>query len=184
VTAAPVVRLRRSKQDRTVADRVERTLQREASSLLAYFERRVRPAEDAADLLSETMVVAWRRADVLPVDELEARMWLFGVARNTLATHRRGQLRRDALATELRSELMTRTSTAGIDGRSEADPRVELVRELVDALPDVDREIFSLAVWEGFSLAEVAQLLDMPAGTVRSRYSRARAALRTRIEEA
>lgn len=163
---------------------VERMLKREAAALLAYFERRVRPAEDAADLLSETMIVAWRRADIVPADEQQARMWLFGVARNTLSTHRRGQARREALASELRAELRVTPGSVSIHGSHEEDPRVDLVRELVAALPEVDREIFALVVWDGFSLAEVAQMLDMPAGTVRSRYSRARANLRAQVGNA
>ena len=163
---------------------VEQILKREAPALLAYFERRVRPAEDAADLLSETMIVAWRRADVVPADEQQARMWLFGVARNTLSTHRRGQGRRDALTDELRSQLSTQPKTASIRGRHEEDPRVDMVRELVAALPEVDREIFALVIWDGFSLADVAEILAMPAGTVRSRYSRARANVRNGVENA
>lgn len=43
---------------------------------LAYFERRI-DGPDAADLLSETMLTAWRRIDDLPQDDVEARMWLF-----------------------------------------------------------------------------------------------------------
>ncbi|WP_375387934.1 RNA polymerase sigma factor [uncultured Amnibacterium sp.] len=171
----------RSTNQRT---RVETTLKREAPALLAYFQRRVRPVEDAGDLLSETMIVAWRRADVVPADERQARMWLFGVARNTLSTHRRGQARRDALSSELRSQLSTRPDLAGRHWRHEEDPRVDLVRELVAALPEIDREIFALVVWDGFSLTEVADMLDVPAGTVRSRYSRARANVRARLEKA
>lgn len=188
MTTTPTSGLRRRTRatvDQTAETaRIERLLKREAPALLAYFGRRVRPAEDAADLLSETMIVAWRRADVVPVDEQQARMWLFGVARNTLSTHRRGQARRAALASELRAELSSLPGSVSISGRYEEDPRVDLVRELVAALPEVDREIFALVVWDGFSLAEVAQMLDMPAGTVRSRYSRARASVRAQVENA
>lgn len=162
--------------------RIETVLKREAAGLLAYFERRVRPVENAADLLSETMIVAWRRADVLPIDDTAARMWLYRVARNTLSTHRRGQARRDALSAELRSELAVRGDEAALDGRNEEDPRVEQLRELIDALPELDREIFRLVTWDGFTLAEVAEMLEVPAGTIRSRYSRAKATLRKRLD--
>ena len=59
-----------------------------------------------------------------------------------------------------------------------------MVRELVAALPETDREIFALVVWDGFSLSEVAQMLGMQAGTVRSRCSQARARLRAQVENA
>jgi RNA polymerase sigma-70 factor (ECF subfamily) len=61
-----------------------------ASDLLSYFERRVSPVADAADLLSATYLVAWRKVDSIPTDPEQARMWLFGVARRTLANAQRG----------------------------------------------------------------------------------------------
>lgn len=61
-----------------------------AADLLSYFGRRVRIPADAADLLSETFVVAWRRGDRMPADPEQARMWLFGVARRVLANAARG----------------------------------------------------------------------------------------------
>lgn len=165
------------------AVRIEKMLKREAAALLAYFERRVRPSEDAADLLSETMLVAWRRPDAVPVEDEQARMWLYGVARNVVTTHRRGGARRNALSDQLRSELQARPESVGLNGRAEQDPRIDLVRGLIEQLPDTDREIFTLVHWDGFSLSEVATILDVPAGTVRSRYSRARASLRAQLAQ-
>lgn len=183
MSAARVTPLRsRREAGRTnLNERVETVLRREAPGLLAYFQRRVRPTEDAADLLSETMTVAWRRAEILPSDDDQARMWLYGVARNTLSSHRRGQMRRDALADQLRSELAVGDGAVGLHGR-ERDSRVDELRDLVRALPEQDREIFALHVWEGFPLVQVAEMLELPAGTVRSRYSRARASLRAQLD--
>jgi DNA-directed RNA polymerase specialized sigma24 family protein len=59
--------------------------------VLAYLARRVDPPGDAADLLAEVFATAWRRVDDLPADDGEAAAWLFGIARGTLANHRRGQ---------------------------------------------------------------------------------------------
>ena len=61
--------------------------------LLGYALRRVGSPEDAADVVAETMLVAWRRIDEVPADGT-ARLWLYGVARRVLANHRRGQVRR------------------------------------------------------------------------------------------
>ncbi|HEY3140934.1 MAG TPA: sigma factor, partial [Acidimicrobiales bacterium] len=65
-------------------------------SLLAYALRRVDHPEQAADVVAETMLVAWRRLDQVPPGD-EARLWLFGVARRVLANQRRGSARRDRL---------------------------------------------------------------------------------------
>jgi RNA polymerase sigma-70 factor (ECF subfamily) len=149
--------------------RVESVVRREAPALLAYFERRV-PYSDAPDLLGETLLVIWRRADALPLDDQTARMWLFGVARRVLTTSRRGSIRRQALVDRLRDEASVTESTV-------TPPDYELAEALA-GLAAIDAEIIRLVHWDGFSLAEVSQHLNRPAGTVRSRYSRARTALR------
>lgn len=73
--------------------------------LLGYFERRVSEREDAADLLAETMLQAWRRAKSQPHEAERQRMWLFTIAANVLANHRRSARRRSALADRLRHYL-------------------------------------------------------------------------------
>ncbi len=160
------------------AARITALIAREGDALLAYFARRVEPREDAADLLSETFAVLWRRAAALPPGEEAERMWAYGVARRVLATHRRGQGRRSALLERLRTQL----GGADSEGPQTTDPRAEHAAELVRALPTPDREIVMLLHWDGFTLAGIAQLLDMPAGTVRSRYARTRAALKAQLE--
>ena len=97
---------------------VERMVRHEAPDLLAYLVRRTAHPDDAADLLAEVLVVVWRRVAVMPGQEEAARMWLFGIARKVLATHRRGLHRRSALADRLREELQTSVPAAGLDGRS------------------------------------------------------------------
>ena len=73
--------------------------------LLSYLERRVADRADAADLLAETFLIAWRRVDAIPADDQEARMWLYGVARNVLANPRRGVRRSSEMAGRLRVEV-------------------------------------------------------------------------------
>jgi RNA polymerase sigma-70 factor (ECF subfamily) len=154
---------------RADASRVALLVEREAASLLAYFERRIDIREDAADLLGDTLLVLWRRVAAVPSADEDARRWLFGVARKVLSGYRRGRLRRGALAERLRGELSVASS--------ESDPVAESVRVAVRALPERDRELVGLIHWEGFGLHEVAQILGISAGTARMRYMRARARL-------
>lgn len=148
------------------AGRVAAIAEREAASLLAYFERRVDVREDAADLVGETLLVLWRRASSVPEADDEARMWLFGVARRVLGGHRRTRRRRTALAERLRAELMVASVSE--------DAAAEVVRAAVRALPEKDRELIGLVHWEGFALHEAAGILGIRAGTARMRYRRAR----------
>src|SRR4051812_33061810 len=85
-------------------DRFSRLFGDTERELLAYVLRRVDRAEDGADVVAETFLVAWRRLDSVPPGD-EARLWLYGVARRQLANQRRGQLRRSRLADRLRAEL-------------------------------------------------------------------------------
>ena len=59
----------------------------------------------------------------------------------------------------------------------------DYVRTLIEDLPDIDKEIFTLVYWEGFSLMEVAGIMAMRPATVRSRHGRARAQLKYALEQ-
>lgn len=142
-------------------------VEREARTLLAYFERRVDVRADAADLVGDTLMTLWRRRASLPDDPTEARMWMFGVARRVLATHRRSGRRRTALADRLREQL-------AIDAPTGPSDDVLRVRAAVRALPERDRELVGLVHWEGLTLAEAAHVLGIRPGTARMRYARAR----------
>lgn len=93
-------------------DRVTRLVEAHAPDLLAYFTRRVEYPPDAADLLSDTLLVVWRKVRRLPDDDTEARMWMFGVARHVLSGHRRGRRRRSKLQDRLHNELLVLPSHA------------------------------------------------------------------------
>src|SRR6266581_3548338 len=72
--------------------------------ILGYALRRTGNGDDAADVVAETFLTAWRRLDDVPADE-GARLWLYGVARRVLANHHRGQRRKSELAERLRLDL-------------------------------------------------------------------------------
>jgi RNA polymerase sigma-70 factor (ECF subfamily) len=95
---------------RDVRDRVRVALEQTADDLLRYFERRVHPPADAADLLSDTMLHAWRRADDCPEGTQRQRMWLFTIAANVLSNHRRSSTRRLRLANRLREHLTSESA--------------------------------------------------------------------------
>jgi DNA-directed RNA polymerase specialized sigma24 family protein len=61
--------------------------------ILGYVLRRTDNPDDAADVIGEVFLTAWRRLDDMPGDD-QARLWLYGVARRVLANHHRGERRR------------------------------------------------------------------------------------------
>ena len=145
-----------------------------AGDLLRYFRRRV-PDCDAPDLLAETLTVAWRRIARLPSDPVAARMWLFGIAHHVLQNHTRGERRRLRLAARLRDTLGTPSSALA------ADSGVE-VRDAIERLPPHLAEVVRLVHWEGFTVAQVAEIMQLPASTLRNHYQRAKRELRAALE--
>lgn len=157
--------------------RVESAVKAHSPALLAFLARRVDQPADAADLLAETLLTVWRRASALPPRDDEVRPWMFGIARNVLMHHYRRAARQHATADRLRSILST-TDHAGFADLTEHD---ELHRAIASLVP-LDRDIISFVHWEGLSLVETSKILRMKETTVRSRYHRAKAALRTQLE--
>ncbi|GID28797.1 RNA polymerase sigma factor [Paractinoplanes brasiliensis] len=152
--------------------RFRRAYARDFESLLAYATRRVEQPADAADVVAETFLVAWRRRRELP-DGDETRLWLYGVARNVLANHHRAGIRRERLGVRLRRRLTAVTRDPGAEV-----PERLAVHAALGSLGDLDREVLTLTVWEGLRPREAAIVLGISAAAVRTRLSRARARVR------
>jgi RNA polymerase sigma-70 factor, ECF subfamily len=110
------------------------------------------------------------------------RAWLFGIAANVRRTRNRS-LGRGRRAWN----RMTREREATDGGMELAEEHLDYGRELawvaefLRELPDLDREVLVLYAWGELSYAEIARVLAVEVGTVRSRLSRARARLRELI---
>jgi RNA polymerase sigma-70 factor, ECF subfamily len=160
-----------------IGPQVRGCLARSSDDLLAYFERRVRDREDAADLLGETFLQVWRRQGALPEDPTRQRMWLFTIAANVLANHRRAGRRKLALAHRLREQLSATPVQLDLDEQA-------AVRDAVLHLDDAHRELVMLIHWDGFTAVEAAEILGLNPSTARGRYAAARMALRHALAEA
>jgi RNA polymerase sigma factor (sigma-70 family) len=154
-------------------DRFRRVYSGNFASLLAYALRRVGQPEDAADVVAETFLVAWRRRHEMPATD-EVRLWLYGVARRVLANQTRGGVRRERLGERLRQRI---TAAVATDPGSEVPERLA-VQAALARLGELDREVLLLTVWEGLEPREAAAVLQVSAAAVRTRLSRARARLR------
>ncbi|GAA1971603.1 hypothetical protein GCM10009817_09540 [Terrabacter lapilli] len=145
-------------------------------ALLAYAVRRVAEPSDAADVVADAFLVAWRRIDEAPTGA-DARPWMFGVARGCLSNYYRGQRRRSALADRLRQAL---TETPPLE---DASTQAIAIRQALARLSSSDRELVQLEAWESLSRAEIAVALGCSQATVRVRLHRARARLRQALSE-
>ncbi|HEX6666410.1 MAG TPA: RNA polymerase sigma factor [Solirubrobacterales bacterium] len=142
--------------------------------LMTYALRRARTAEDAADVVAETFLVAWRKVEEIPAGE-EARLWLYGVARLVLANHLRGERRRGRLAERLRNEVAT-----SMANQPTPEPASAVMSALGRLKPN-DREVLMLAAWEELEPAQIGEVLGLSGVAVRSRLHRARRRLRQEL---
>lgn len=161
---------------RRSADQFEALARRTAPQLLGYATRRVEQRADAADVVAEVFLIAWRRVESIPTSDEDAIRWLYGVARRVVANQRRGKLRRHALAERLRGQL----AASGPQDPVGLDP----VHEAFAALPEADREILALHAWEGLSASEAAEVLGIRSAAARKRLERARRRIAAALADA
>ena len=141
-----------------------------------YLGRRVGAAL-ADEVAAETFVAAFRSRRRYDDRAVDARPWLFGIAANLVRRHWRTERRR------LRAYARTGVDPI-CDETSEVERRVDAVAaapELAAALASLrsgEREVLLLFAWADLSYEEISAALGIPAGTVRSRLSRARAHVR------
>lgn len=136
------------------------------ADLSRFVYRRVE-ASDASDVIAQVFTVAWRRFDQVPSPP-EDRLWLFGVARRTVADHRRSSFRRLQMHHRLFSEV--RPAVADHD----PDPVLGRVEAAMARLRPKDREVLRLILWDGLSHDEASVVLGCSANAVEHRFRRAR----------
>jgi RNA polymerase sigma-70 factor (ECF subfamily) len=151
---------------------------RHATTLYRYFLRRV-GASEADGLLGELFRVAFERRPTYDTARPDARPWLYGIATNILAKHRRREARRLRATARLLAERSAPPDLAdGVAATIDAAELWPRVSELIAELPDGERDVLLLFVWEQLSYEEIAASLEIPIGTVRSRLNRVRRRLR------
>lgn len=147
----------------------ERLFRDNSRPLLGYALRRTERPEDAADVVSEVMLIAWRRLEDVPAGP-KARLWLFGVARRVVANQDRSAARRLRLGERLRQQVSRGPSPDHVEIHQER----ESVRAALGRLREVDRELVRLVFWEGLNPREAARVVGITGPAARSRLHRAR----------
>ncbi len=148
---------------------------RHHSAIYRYFARRLGTAT-AEELAAEVFVVAIRVRAKYDLKRPSALPWLYGIALNVLRNTLRAE--RSRMEAEGRLAVLLRaTAPSGEEPNEAALLRSELAA-VVGAMHPDDREILLLNLWEDLSYGQIAQVVGVPEGTVKSRLFRARAALR------
>lgn len=141
-------------------------------ALRRYARALTRDETDAEDLVQDALLRAYeRRGSLEPARGI--RGWLMSILHNIFIDRRRSRLAEDRRAAES-AELGAQVAPAA----QEHHVRLAQVRRSFMALPEEQRAALHLVAIEGLGYAEAARVLGIPQGTLMSRLSRARAALR------
>jgi len=143
----------------------ERLFEEHFDGVYGYLARRI-GSDLARDLASETFTRAFAGRKRFDSRRGEPRAWLFGIAHNLLRRHYRDE--------ERRLRALSRYDIAAMDEPGD-EPRLA---EALHSLAREERDTLLLFAWADLDYAEIAEALDIPIGTVRSRLHRARAHLR------
>ncbi|MDA8384967.1 MAG: sigma-70 family RNA polymerase sigma factor [Actinomycetota bacterium] len=149
---------------------------RHGPAVHAYLVRRT-GRQDADDLLSEVWLRAFESRGNYDRRCLDARPWLYGIARHVLYAH----WHRTARPVWPASGPVALDCWAEVDARLDAAAQRAALVQALASLPEGEREVLLLVVWEQLTPAEVAVALGIPQGTARSRLHRALVALRTDV---
>ncbi len=148
-------------------------------------------AADAEDLVQETFLRAYRSWDRYEPGT-QAKSWLFTICRNAFLRQRQHDSRRDEVmqkAVQSDGGLETGAETVLFMPAYQQDPEGtfffsiidDTILEMIDRIPPEFREVVLLSDLEGLSYAEIADVLDVPIGTVKSRLFRGRRLLQERL---
>ncbi|MBO0823446.1 MAG: sigma-70 family RNA polymerase sigma factor [Actinobacteria bacterium] len=167
-------------------------------SELAAHERALYPAalrmtrnpSDAEDLVQESMTRAYAGLRHF-TPGTNSRAWLFRILANTFVSSYRKRQRepRQVLSPEFESLIMAAIDTAAAPAQTAPSAEDAVlgqfaysdVRQALEELPECYRATVYLADVEGYPYRDIAEMLDVPIGTVMSRLHRARSLLRKRL---
>ncbi|MEU4520918.1 RNA polymerase sigma factor [Amycolatopsis sp. NPDC024027] len=189
VTGAPVGD--RAPGDRTLWDRAA---EGDEAAFSELFERHVEAVWNhayrltgswsaAEDLTSNTFLTAWRRRAEVTLVRDSALPWLYTVAGNAARDEYRGARRRLRLLQKMPDAPVVSDHADTVAERLDGEQRLREIADAVRTLPKAQREVVELCLLGDLNTADAAALLAVAEGTVRAHLSRARARLRTLLEE-
>ncbi|MDT4906243.1 MAG: polymerase sigma-70 factor, subfamily [Pseudonocardiales bacterium] len=171
----PSLELGHSAEQRRDSELLRSLHDEHAHSLLSYVVRLTRDRAGAQDVVQETLLRAWRNRAVLERTGGSERGWLFTVAKRIVIDRWRSASRR-------REELTDRVPEAVAEDTAQQTVDRQLVRAALQTLSIEHRQTLFETYFRGASVAQAAETLGVPPGTVKSRTHYALRALRQAID--
>jgi RNA polymerase sigma-70 factor (ECF subfamily) len=150
---------------------------RHAATIHRYAARRA-GSTTADDIMSETFLVAFERRESFDLERDDARPWLYGIATTLLHKHARLEARAWKGMVADGAAALNHDAIEAVGSRIDAEVAVRTMASAIRRMPARDRDALLLYAWGDLDYEGIAQALDIPVGTVRSRLNRARRTLR------
>jgi RNA polymerase sigma factor (sigma-70 family) len=144
-----------------------------------YLRRRF-DDQRADEVTAQTFMIAFDQRGRFDRERRDAGPWLFGIANNVAYSHNRHEVRELRTISALPADGGSWVD--GVEGRVDAERMRGALAEGLAALPVEEADVLRLLVWAELNQAEIAEALDIPLGTVKSRLSRARRRLREALD--
>jgi RNA polymerase sigma factor (sigma-70 family) len=141
--------------------------------------RLVRSVHDAEDVTAVVFLEAWRRRDAVRLVDGSIIGWLLVTANYTARNASRTRRRYEEMLRRIPVPSDTDDHADEIGARIDGEDRTATIREAFSRLSKKDQDVITLCVLEEMSVAQAAQTLGVPQGTVKSRLSRAKQKLAT-----
>jgi RNA polymerase sigma-70 factor (ECF subfamily) len=156
---------------------------RYARALLNFFFQMCFDRTASEDYVQETFLRVWRaRERWRPVGRFST--WLFQIAKNYWLNEREKQkLRPFHAASEEPGEPVARGAESSPSRAASGNEIAAAIRDAVSALSEKLRLVFVMARYQGLAYAEIAEILEIPEGTVKSRMSLAERTLRDALRD-
>ena len=156
---------------------IEKVFNHYRSSLFAFIRLRIRDEEAADEILNDTFLTAFRKPEQYN-GGCEYKTWLCGIAKNVCGTWLRKQNTGLAKSiVDVEEDIFENLPTPDWDivSRIESQEMDEILRECIDKLPVTHKEAFFWTWFEEEPMEIVAERMDCPVGTIKSRLFNARA---------
>lgn len=150
--------------------------------IFGYLARRVGP-DAAEDITSETFTRAFAQRHRFDTSRDDARPWLFGIATNLVRNKARSEVRQLRAYQRHGINDTSHDDHDGSHARLDAIDQTSVLAAALEKLKLADRETLLLYAWNDMSYEEIADALEIPIGTVRSRLNRARKLVQKHLAE-
>lgn len=169
-------------RSRTDSDVFGLLVKRHSLAVDAYVRRRVGEGP-ADDVVAETFLVAFAQRRSFDPNRAGVKAWLFGIATNLMRRHKRAEERGYRARARHGVDPVDDAQAGRVEDRVLAEASTPRIAGALAGMPLRYREVLLLVAWADLSYEQVAVALGIPVGTVRSRLSRARRAVRSALDD-